>query len=245
MTRAARERWRIQAPMLAVCAIAWMLILARLGGSGAHEADGGAMMQGPTWDGAAAMFGSWMLMMMAMMSPLLLAPVRHVHNRSFSRRRGRAVVLFLSGYSAVWMVVGFALVIDLGASGWAVVVAGLVAVVWQVSPLKQRCLNRCHAHRELAAFGVAADVDAVRFGLQHGMWCAGSCWALMLLPMLLSSGHVAAMAVAGAWLFAERLERPATPRWSWRVPLKAVRIVLGQAKMASSMYWLRNLPSGS
>jgi predicted metal-binding membrane protein len=245
MTRAARERWRIQAPVLAVCAGAWILIVALPNGEVMHHAGGGAMMHG-----ASRTFGSWMLMMAAMMSPLVIAPTQHVHNRSFSRRRGRAVLLFLVSYGAVWTVIGFGLMwlisaVGVRASGWAVVVAGLIALMWQVSPLKQWCLNRCHGHRELVAFGAAADVDAVRFGLQHAVWCVGSCWALMLLPMALMRGHEIAMAAAGLWLFAERLERPAAARWGWRGPRKAVRIVVGQAKMVASMNSLRNLPLGS
>jgi predicted metal-binding membrane protein len=245
MTPAARERWRIQAPVLAVCAFAWILILVAPSGEGMHHAHGLAMVHG-----ASAMFGNWILMMVAMMSPLLIAPIQHVHDRSFSRRRKPAVLLFLVGYGVVWMVVGFGLtgitrVVEVRPSGWAVVVAGFIAVVWQVCPLKQRCLNRCHGHRELAAFGLAADVDALRFGLQHGVWCVGSCWALMLLPMMLMRAHVAAMAAVGLWLFAERIERPTAARWEWRGPRKAGRIVVGQAKILASMNALRNLPLGS
>jgi predicted metal-binding membrane protein len=244
MTRAARERWRIQGPVLVICAAAWVMILA-WPRSDMHHADGGAMMPGES-----ATMTSWMLMLVAMMSPLLIAPVQHVYSRSFSRRRWRAVLLFLCGYSVVWMMVGlgvlrFISVTGAVASGWTALGAGLIAVVWQVSPLKQRSLNRCHAHRELVAFGAAADLDVVHFGLQHGVWCAGSCWALMLLPMLLMRGHVVAMAITSVWVFAERLERPAAPQWCWRLPRKAGRIVVGQAKMLASMYSLRNLPVGS
>jgi len=104
----------------------------------------------------------------------------------------------------------------------------LIAVIWQSSPIKQRCLNRNHAHTELAAFGWAADLDALRFGWRHGVWCFGSCWALMLLPMLISRGHIAAMAAVTLWLFAERLERPTPPQWRWHGPDKALRIVIAQ-----------------
>jgi predicted metal-binding membrane protein len=94
--------------------------------------------------------------------------------------------------------------------------AGLIAVVWQFSPVKQRALNRCHAHPELAAFGAAADVAVLRFGLSHGCWCVVSCWALMLVPMLLPAGHVTAMAIVALLVFSERLDRPAAPAWRLR-----------------------------
>ena len=43
------------------------------------------------------------------MLPLVIAPVRHVYDRSFVRRRVRAVLLFLAGYAAIWMAGGVVL----------------------------------------------------------------------------------------------------------------------------------------
>jgi len=106
----------------------------------------------------------------------------------------------------------------------------VVAFVWQLSPAKQRSLNRCHARPALSAFGSAADLDALRFGSMQGIWCVGSCWALMLLPVLVSGWHVAAMAAVALWLSAERLDTPVPPRWGLRVPAKAARIALAQTR---------------
>lgn len=180
----------------------------------------------------------WALMVAAMMTPLLTSPVRHVHQRSFARRRARAVVLFVTGYGAVWMAAGavllaLALTVRLVSVEPALplALAAAVAAVWQCSPLKQRCLNRCHAQADLAAFGAAADRDALTFGLAHGAWCVGACWALMLLPLLLSSGHGAAMAAVALWLLAERLETPMPAGWRLRAPVTAVRLALAQVRM--------------
>ena len=90
------------------------------------------------------------------------------------------------------------------------------ALIWQASPFKQRCLNRCHSHRPLAAFGIAADVDALRLGLETGVWCTASCWAAMLFPMLWFQGHFVAMAAVALLMFCERLDPPRTPAWRWR-----------------------------
>ena len=109
-------------------------------------------------------------------------------------------------------------------------IAAIVGLVWQISPLKQRCLNRGHAHPQLAAFGRAADIGAFRFGLMHGVWCVGSCWAPMLLPLLVTQWHLAAMAAVTLWLSAERLEQPSFPRWGLRVPLKAARIAVARMR---------------
>jgi hypothetical protein len=53
----------------------------------------------------------------------------------------------------------------------------------------------------------------------------------MLIPLLLSRGHIAAMAAVTLWLLAERLDRPRVPGWRWRGPGKAARIVVAQTPM--------------
>jgi predicted metal-binding membrane protein len=108
---------------------------------------------------------------------------------------------------------------------------GIIAFVWQCSPIKQRCLNRGHNHRELAAFGLAADLDALRFGTTHALWCVGSCWALMLFPMLLPAGHLAGMAVVSFLMISERLEQPQQLSWGLRLRGKLMRIVVAQTQI--------------
>ena len=49
------------------------------------------------------------LPMLAVMTPLIVAPLRHVRERSFAHRRVRAMVLFVIGYGAVWMIAGLGL----------------------------------------------------------------------------------------------------------------------------------------
>jgi predicted metal-binding membrane protein len=176
---------------------------------------------------------SWALMMTAMMAPLVMAPVRHIRDRSFARRRVGAIALFAAGYAALWMIAGVLLIalamaagqIVSGSASAYVVTISAIAVAWQFSPFKQRCLNRCHAHPELAAFGLAALLDAFRFGLKHGAWCVGSCWALMLFPLAILRGHLAAMIAVTLWLAAERLKTPVPPCWRWRSPSTAAHIL--------------------
>ena len=248
MTPAARERLQVRTPLLLVSAAAWLLLAVEPSGTAQH-AHYSAPMLGATPSSASvdillahnspvSLAVGWALMLAAMMAPLLIAPVRHVRDRSFAQRRARTIALFVAGYAAVWMAAGvmllaLVLAVRLVAPESSVPVAlvTIIAVVWQFSPVKQRCLNRCHAHAELAAFGRAADVDALRFGLTHGVWCVGSCWALMLLPLLVSRGHIAAMAGVSLWLFAERLDRPMPPRWRLRGASKAARLAVAQARM--------------
>lgn len=186
---------------------------------------------------------NWLLMLTAMMTPLIVAPLRHVRERSFARRRARAMFLFVIGYGAVWMIAGVGLqvlvlqVIALAAQPASsdtllcFALSAAAATLWQVSPAKQWCLNRCHRRPQLAAFGAAADRAAFDFGLSHGAACVGACWALMLLPLFAGQGHVVTMLAVMLFAFAERLENAAPLAWRWRGPGKALRIIAAQARM--------------
>jgi predicted metal-binding membrane protein len=177
-------------------------------------------------------------MIAAMMSPLIIAPLRHVRDRSFARRRARSMLLFIAGYAAVWMAAGAGLqAVALAARSFLPIplvwlgLAATLAVVWQVSPAKQRCLNRCHRQPHLAAFGVAADRDAFDFGLLNGTSCVGVCWALMLLLLFVEQSHLVPMIAVALFVVAERLERPAPLEWRWRGAGKGLRIVAAQARI--------------
>lgn len=248
MTNDPRELARVRNPVLLFSAAAWIWLLVDPGGlmmqahCAATRSEGlpppASLPMLLAMNPPASLAAGWGLMLVAMMSPALILPIVHLRLHSFKRRRARAIALFVSGYAAIWMVVGGVLLagvlaIRLFAPNWYLPAAAviLLAVVWQLSPVKQSCLNRCHAHSAPAAFGVAADLDALRFGASHGVWCAGSCWAMMLAPMLLPQGHVAAMAIVAVLTFSERLEHPRPPGWRWRGLGKVSRIAVAQARI--------------
>lgn len=247
MTDDARELATVRVTLLVVAAVAWgaLLLSHTLGPVSAHglatHTHGAlplsALLQMPVALNPPTMLADWALMLVAMMSPALILPLHHIRIRSFTRRRRRAVALFVAAYATVWLTLGAALA-ALGVAVAALapqsylpaVLAIVAALVWQCSPIKQRCLNRCHAHPELSAFGVAADIDVLRFGAVHGLWCVGSCWLLMLFPLLLPHGHLAAMAAVTVLILSERLERPTPPRWDMRGLGKATRIVVERGR---------------
>ncbi|WP_210421901.1 DUF2182 domain-containing protein [Bradyrhizobium nitroreducens] len=166
----------------------------------------------------AKLAAGWALMITAMMSPLLIEPLRHVRKRSFAKQRAEAMLLFAAGYMAVWMAAGLAFQPAALAARWAepaplLGCATAVALLWQVSPAKQWCLNRCHRRPHFAAFGAAAHRDVFGCGLAHGAACVGACWALMVLPLLLVQAHLLAMVAVTLFILAERLDRkPRAPR---------------------------------
>ena len=171
--------------------------------------------------------GMWLIMLAAMMSPVLIGPLRHLAARSLPGRRFAAQTLFVAGYAAMWSVAGvllLAIADVLDRLGPATPIAVGVAILWQLTPVKQRCLNGHHIRPSLAAFGLPAGVAALRFGARLGAWCVGSCWALMLLPLVLMDHQVTAMAVVTVWIWAEQLEFPALAKWRVRLPARAILV---------------------
>lgn len=242
MTAAARERLQVSMPIFFVSATAWIVLCFAPAHTGASSICQAKMQDAAPKNvllapGAPFSFiAYWALMLTAMMLPALIKPIRYIRDSSFTRRRVFAIALFLFGYAAIWIWVGIPLVMIAVtaraiAPGYVVLlIATTIVFLWEFSPAKQRCLNRCHADAPLDAFGFTANLSALRFGLVHGMWCVGSCWLLMLVPWLFSRGHVVAMAVVSTWIFAERLDAPRHPRWRWRMPAKALRIVFALAR---------------
>lgn len=210
-------------PMLLLVSFgAWLVLLftGNHGHGGEHDHMGGVAA-------ASRLLPSlwpWFLMLLAMMAPLQAPALRHLWGRSLPRRRPRAIVLFTVGYVAVWMGVGAGLVLVAaqlqvyGRGGWLAPLTGLfLVIVWQVSPWKQICLNRCHRVPRLSAFGWEADRDCLRFGLVKGVWCVGTCWALMALPLLFTFASLPLMLAISLFLLVEQYQ-PARPA-RWRMPL--------------------------
>ncbi|HEV2693514.1 MAG TPA: DUF2182 domain-containing protein [Verrucomicrobiae bacterium] len=220
-----KEFNQIRNGVLLVSLLAWVLLLAGHDGSCCSPAGNG----GTSWqmllasDTPAALIKGWALMLVAMMAPTLVLPVYFIRLTSFAGSCLRLTALFVAGYGAVWLSAGgLFMAVELVAkqlfphSWWPAMLVALTALMWQASPCKQICLNRCHNHRPLAAFGFAADRDALRMGLTHGIWCIGSCWAIMLLPMLLPGGHGFGMVGVTLLMFCERMDPATAPAWRLR-----------------------------
>jgi predicted metal-binding membrane protein len=234
------ETWRIV--LGSACVLAWALFARDANGlsSSGFCSRGavGASSLGIASASAATLVWDWALMIVAMMAPLVAAPLQHLRDRSFARRRAPATALFLLGYLIAWTAAGVGLLTlaeaprasPLAAEpGFAL--AAAAAALWQASPAKQWALNRCCRRPQLAAFGAAADRDALGFGLTHGAACVGACWALMALLLFSGRGHLAGMALVALFSFAERLDDPAPIAWRWRWPAKALRIAVAQARI--------------
>jgi predicted metal-binding membrane protein len=172
---------------------------------------------------------AWALMLLAMMPVLLAQPIAHILRTTRRRRWIRTFVGFGAGYALVWMLVGpVFMALSRAVVGLAEdqlhagLTAALLALAWSASPWHQRALNRGHRVRNLAVFGWRADRDAVAYGVVHGTWCVASCWAWMLVPLVLHVHHMTVMVLVTAIMLVERLAPPAWPVWRLPMPMRLV-----------------------
>jgi predicted metal-binding membrane protein len=162
----------------------------------------------------------WVLMVIAMMTPLTALQIAHVGRSSLPGRRAVSVAAFLGGYWTTWFLAIFIL-FPLGLLVPAIVgdsvdllaVLGL-ALAFSASPAAQRARNRCHRMGRIPAFGATALFACARQGLANGGSCVAACWPWMLVPMMAQSYHFLLMLLVGVYLFAERIAPPAQPAWA-------------------------------
>jgi len=216
-----REDWRAftwRTPdwwLAASSLVAWMaltaMFVAMASGSlhAGHASGGGVGEAGALSYGA--LLGSWAVMVVAMMLPLVRRQARWLALRSLRSHRQWAVAMFAGAYLVVWVAFGaiaIALLEPVRGAPFAVAVALAAAAVWQCAGPRRRLLRRCATQQAPAVRGARAVADWARGGAQAGTRCVGTCWALML-PMTIAH-HPALMAGAAAVLVSER-RRAANP----------------------------------
>lgn len=166
--------------------------------------------------------GGWLLMLTAMMLPTTL-PLLQRFQIMVSARADQAslVGLLIAGYLLAWTAFGIAahgldyslhLVVRhaawLTSHAWLVGAAVLlVAGAFQFTDLKYRCLDRCRTPLGFIVKhwrGVRPRYEAFKLGLDHGVFCVGCCWALMLLMFVVGTGNVGWMLLLGAVMALEK-----------------------------------------
>lgn len=224
----ANSRRAVTLAALGTSAAAWIAFTALQGASLGQMSMAYSSQWTPSAGYVTAMMWLWLLMTLGMMLPSVLAPIWHICDRSFPHRKLRGAAIFGVAYIMPWMALGIAFIpiMTYHLSIWPLfAIAIAAALVWQFSPVKQHCLNRCHSLPPLRAFGWTADFDVIRFGLGHGLACVAACWALMLVAMTLPTGRLVGMSVVALWIFGEKLERPEEPCWRLRAPKKIGRVI--------------------
>ncbi len=210
----------------------WGALLHAHGGAHTHAGH----VQQPLSVMAAAFVVGWTLMTVAMMLPSTF-PLMEIFRRLVRRRRHPALLVgvLCGGYLLVWAALGAVVFgagqgygrLDLALPAWAAP-AGLflLAGAFQFSALKYRCLEQCRAPLGfvLSRWGGGQGElrRAWRIGVDHGVFCAGCCWALMLLMFAAASANL-------LWMFALGLVMAVEKNASWgrRIgePLGAVLLI--------------------
>jgi predicted metal-binding membrane protein len=188
----------------------------------AHRMHGMDMGPGTDLGGLGWFAVVWATMMAAMMLPSLV-PMAHTH-ASTSRQSGAAFPtarsgVFAAGYLVTWLgagVLAYALIqgvraLDVSWLAWdrgGPYVAGgviLAAAVYELTPLKARCLRHCRNPELLVERWRGGPSGALAMGLEHGGFCVGSSWALMAALFAIGVMNVAWMIVLAAVVAIEKL----------------------------------------
>lgn len=172
------------------------------------------------WFSASTM---WILHMIAMMVPTFIPAVLAF---STSRRRShssrspyRSTTFFVLGYVVLWILLSLVYVLlhrGFVSVGWMGGIMGAIeptpgafllllagAVQWM--SVKIRCLERCrdadcHADTRVVHPSIAFFTE----GIRHGLYCAGSTWALMTLMFVFGVMNLWAMALLTVYILVEK-----------------------------------------
>ena len=233
-----RDRAVVIAAILIIAAIAWAYtIYVAETGMGMAMGDGMsmgmAMADMRSWSAAdfGLMFLMWAVMMVAMMAPSAAPMLLMFATLNRKRREQEAPYvstgIFLAGYVIVWT--AFAVAATLGnwglhqasllssmmgeaTSGYLGGALLLAAGVFQWSPLKSACLKQCRTPMGfLMTSWREGPRGALRMGLDHGAYCLGCCWALMLLLFVLGIMNLLWIAALAVFVLAEKV----APKAEW------------------------------
>ncbi len=210
--------------LVALLALAWLSLWVWGQSPYGRFLDHGALTEVTSEDLRLLVFfvAAWTLMIAAMMLPTTLPLIALFRTITSDRSNHLALVgLLAAGYLGVWM--GFGglvhladLVVHEAAEqiGWLdsndwVIGAGtlILAGAYQFTPLKYHCLDKCRSPFSFIAgrwSGGNELAQSFRIGLDHGIFCLGCCWSLMLLMFGVGAGSVGWMLVLGSVMAVEK-----------------------------------------
>ena len=161
-----------------------------------------AWMMTTSWDArhVALLLAMWTVMMVGMMlpsaSPILLLYAGAMRRRTDEPAPMISVYAMAAGYVAVWaafsaiatllqrLLAARLLLSPMMEATSPTVTGGLLVVAgaYQLTPWKGACLQSCRSPLAfIATRWRDGAAGAFRMGLEHGLYCLGCCWALMLL----------------------------------------------------------------
>ena len=205
--------------------LAWLWIVVMARDMYGPMTGASAWMMTRRWDVAhlLLLWAMWAVMMIAMMlptaSPLVLlygAAARRAAPRTASRHTYAlaagyllAWTVFSLGATALQRVLSSQLLVSPmmeAATSRVSAVLLLIAGAYQWTPLKQACLRTCQSPLGfLMGRWREGASGAFRMGLEHGTYCVGCCWALMLLLFAGGVMNIAVIVGLMVWVGFEKL----------------------------------------
>jgi predicted metal-binding membrane protein len=222
---ALRSERTVAAALLGVSLLAWLWIAAMARDMYGPMTGASAWMMTRQWDVAhlLLLWAMWAVMMIAMMLPTA-APLVLLYGaaarRSAPDTASQQTYALATGYVFAWTVFSLAatvlqrvlasrlLVSPMmeATSGRVSAVLLLIAGAYQWTPLKRACLHTCQSPLGfLMARWRGGTSGAFRMGLDHGIYCVGCCWALMLLLFAGGVMNIAVIVGLMVWVGVEKL----------------------------------------
>ena len=206
----------LTALLLTGALFAWVVTVERMRGM---DAGPGTDLGGVGW-----FLGIWVTMMAAMMlpsvAPMVLVFARVSHERARSGSAGFVPSwVYDAGDLVVWTLYGliaygvFRAVVAAGTgylawdrSGRYVAAAALAAAgVYELTPLKDVCLRHCRSPLHFLLRGWRRGwTGAFTMGAEHGAYCVGCCWGLMLALFALGIMSLFWMAAVAILILAQK-----------------------------------------
>lgn len=222
------DRAPLAVVLIAVPLVSWIWIILMARDMYGPMTGSSAWMMTPVWDARhlLLLWLMWAVMMAAMMLPSAWPTLLLYSGVARRRGAGRGVALRIyalaGGYLIVWsifsvlatvvqrMLANRLLLSPMMELTSPIVGAAtlLVAGLFQLTPLKQACLQSCQSPLGfLMRRWRPGGVGALRMGLEHGLYCLGCCWALMLLLFVGGVMNLTVIAALTVFVAMEKLGR--------------------------------------
>jgi predicted metal-binding membrane protein len=233
--------------LILVPALAWTWIVVMARDMYGPMTGASAWMMTARWDvpHLLLLWAMWAVMMTGMMLPSA-APLVLLYGvaarRSSPHTAARRTYALAAGYLAAWTAFSLgATALQRALASWLLLspmmeaassrvsaALLLVAGIYQWTPLKHACLRTCQSP---VGFLIGrwrnGGFGAVRMGLEHGAYCVGCCWALMLLLFAGGVMNVGVIVALTAFVAFEKL-----------VPLGRLGAPISGALMIAAGCWL-------
>jgi predicted metal-binding membrane protein len=239
------ERRLRTALLAAFVSLSWLMLWAwsrTPDGQHFHHAAMGAALFREGFTSVLFFASGWTLMTIAMMLPTSFPLLTRFYILvNDKEQRSWLLGSCIAGYLLAWAV--FGVLAHFGVSQLYPLMAGInfqsgllmAAGLYQFTPLKQYCLQKCRSPLSFIVehwHGRNPSAESFWLGAHHGIFCIGCCWSLMLLMFLAVSVHLLWMLVLGSVMAIEK-----NMPWGNRIstPLGVLLIGAGVAlKLAGS-----------